>query len=544
MQKYLIQIFLTITLMTSVTINAINKETVAIIEDTDQISKVYFLEVKDRMKKDPIESYIRKIDMAKNYNIQVLKSITEDYILWKESKKLGYQKKAKFQIRYFSALQGYMGLYLSKYLIKKRIFHSKKNFSNKSLFTYLLKKYKVRIFSNRINNRIIYTKQLKAPELYLYKPLPKVEKISNEKYNKRHAQSLQIVQYQSPDSFQLVHLNLKQIFDRFDTKKFKQFQQSNNLQRNKMIREIISYELLPKEFKRISKNDKTIKEKLRRIEQVTLARYYRIVRGLDRSKLNDLSPRELDEIKVDISQKQMRAYYKKNINKFRHPKTADVLMIRLNRSEVDEGDQFIEKLRAIEKRIYILPEKIHSLSKQRWKLIKKYKREKNKRQQKYFKVKIRKLEDKIKNLNTKAIKVSKEIVATKLDMFKRKMAELNQRKNRLDGKVKLSQSLGRINFSAKGKMKRYEIMAFSLRLDQNTGKESILFSSGEGDYVILFVQNMRTEIPNFKDKMVQTLLKYDLEILLRKKEVRKFLNRRLKQVLKKKSINWKLLRKL
>jgi len=110
--------------------------------------------------------------------------------------------------------------------------------------------------------------------------------------------------------------------------------------------------------------------------------------------------------------------------------------------------------------------------------------------------------------------------------------------------VKKSKYLGRIKYSKEGKLTRYEKFIFMMSPYPFKGTQSILFDSGENDYVILFANGIEKIQSNFYDSMVQSRIKKTLAYELRVKKVKNMIKRRLKKVMNKKYINFKLLKKV
>lgn len=530
-------------LIFSVALWALDSDTIALLDGKEKVSVEYFKDIRDRIRKDPVQNYMRRKNPGRNFNAQVLRIIAGNYIQWKEAKKRGYHHKRKYKQRFLASLQGFFAEYVGRKLVEKKILSKKDAFDNNKLSQYLLNLYKVQIDVTGIDDDKIFNVKRKSPDLKLYGELPKAEFTPYERFRKKEAEKIAVITYRVPGEKKRTTLNLRQVLQNMPSYDFYKFRTANAVDRNEMLKGMIAGDLIPLEFNRLSKDDPYAKEYVRRIEQVTLARFYRMMRGVDPATDYALKENERDLIPVQLSEKEMRDYFKKNLGGYLRPKETEAFILRLTRKEVDEGDEFLAVMKDLEDEYYIQRNKVMNLQDERARLVAMRKKAKGSARRK-LDAKIKELTARIAKENKKAKQIAKETGNKKLDLFKRKIDELNRRPDRISGKVRKSGYLGKIEFDAQKDMKRYEVIAFSVPTEPFKGKESILFSSGEGDYVILFVRNTIKKAPDFYDPIVQKRIHYNLEVEKRREAIKKMVQREMRKVLPPKYVNWELLRKI
>ncbi|RME92846.1 MAG: hypothetical protein D6767_02285 [Candidatus Hydrogenedentota bacterium] len=520
----------------------LDNNTVALLDGKERVSKKYFLDIRDRIRKDPVEIYMRRKAPGKNFNAQVLRIIAGNYIQWKEAKKLGYHHKRKFKQRFLAALQGFFAEYIGRKLVEKNILKREEAYNHEKLSEYLINLYKVQIDVANIDDKV-FAVQRKSPDLKLYGKLPKAKFTPTSRFNKKLAEKYIVVSYRKPGDKKRTKLNLRYILERMPTYDFYRFRTANAIDRHEILKAMIAGDLIPLEFKRLSKNDPYAKEYVRRIEQVTLARFYRMMKGVDPASDYALSLEEKDLMPVNLTEKEMREYFEKNKGGFLRPKQTEAYILRLTRKEVDEGDEFLEMLKDLEEPYQVLRNQIMNLQDERARYVALRRHAKDKKKKELDR-KIKALNQKIKKLLKKSKKVAKEVAQRKLAMFKKKIDEVNRRPDRVSGEVRKSGYYGKITFDANKDMKRYEVIAFTVPMEPYGGKESILFNSGEGDYVILYVFNTKKQAPDFYDPIVQKRIRYHLELRKRREAINKMIREQLPKVLPRKYVNWDLLRRL
>ena len=490
------------------------------LDGKEAVSDVYFKEVRDKIKRSPTEQHMRNLDPKRNFNNQVLALIAENYIIWKEAKRLGFHHRPKFKSRFITSVQGYFAHYMTEKLIAKGVLAKEDTLDREKINAYLIKKYSVEISVRGIKDKEVFEPDQKSPSLELYEPLPKAEFRPYSKFNKKEAEKYNVITYQVPCDNEkscknkVVQLNLRYVLDKLGDYDFSKFKTSTPVARHEILKNIVAGDLIPLEFKRLSEGDKHVREFVRRVEQVTLARFYRIVRGIDAASNYVLNEKERSLEPVDLTEKEMRDYYNAHKDEYTRPKTAkDLWICRYKIDEIDRADAFVADLQSLEDDYRITrlnnPDKLPP-----------------------------------KELKEKLAKMEKEIAKQKIEMFQKEMDALNGLPSRKDNTVKPSAKLGSVTFKPREPMKRYESIAFSVPMDPFGVKESVLFNSGEGDYVVILVFDAAREAPPFEDPMVQTKLRYTLELKKRKEKLRQLVNKEMKSVIKKENVNFDLLKKL
>ncbi len=538
----------------------LGQNTVAVFEGKDRLSLKYFQDIRKRLKNDITGRALPE----KNFNFHVLRIIAENYILWQEAKKQGFHHRKKFKQRFLTAIQGFFAEYVASRLIEQGVLTKQERFNRVKINKYLVREYGVQVNPTGLageTGREIFKDSRKSPELEMFKPLPKAEYTPYSRFNKKAAEKVWAIKYRRRGETKKRELNYRTILDRMPDYDFYKFRSAPPLVRNDILLGMIAGDLIPLEFKHQSKNDPNIKEYIRRIEQVTLARFYRLVRGLDVSSNYVLLAREKSLEPVSITTKEMKAYYNKNTKDFKRPRTADVYMVRYPRAEIDEGDILIETLKLEGDRYTEVRKENLAIRRQQGQVRLELKRsrerlrsatkKKQKKKIAALKKRVQKLEAKDKEISAnvdasdkKLEKTADNVAKDKLAKFKQAIGQLNAKENRRNGKVKRSGPLGKVAFSATKKMKRYENIAFTVPTDEIKCNQSILFNSGEKDYVVLMVCNNDRKPARFEDPMVQRRIRKALEVEKRRQLVKKLIRSRMKKVLSKKRINRKLLRSL
>jgi hypothetical protein len=515
----------------------LDKNTVAILGNKEPVSLGYFKDILEKIKKDSVEAYIRRLDYNRNFPRQVLQIITDNYIMAREALKEGFHNDKGFRSRLQVNMARFFGEYVAKRLVREKKISLKDQFNPTVINNYLKKKYKLRIYIAGIDKKGVFkVKKQVSPDIKYYgKEFPKVQPVMQATYQKKIAQQHTIASYRHGKE---VKINLRSLLDRLDPLTFAKFRRGTALVRHQIVLRMLTAELLAYDFKRISSGDPNVTEYFKRIEQMTLAERYRVMKGY-----SPATPYIAPNVKIPelpVTEKEIADYYQKHKRDFARPYSAEVFMICLDRNqdEVDEGDGLIAELEEMElplkqsrRRLMVTRDRIGELGRLLGKNL-------TNKTRKAYQQERSKLAQQARDLKDKISELKKSVPRKKFEAFKAFMRDLNSRPNRVNGKVRKSSYLGEVKFGKK--LRTYENIAFTV----TPGNQSVLFDSREGFYSILFVKKKKNKLPGYKDEFTAKRINYRLQEIKRKEQLERLLIRERKRVLPDSAINHALLKKL